>query len=176
MHWMIVTALMMTSLHYQAAAAQNTACAPPPEWGATKIFGKWVVGKSCQGGVVDLLSVSAEGAGAGQSSGFMFICNNDGAWGMFSLNKINLNGPLSVTLKGGQTPALSLNGIGDSVATMVNLEEPAETKRFEAALVDGTEPTFTIVLTQRGKPPLELTFPRTGLAAAVKPLRSKCAW
>ena len=168
---------MMALAGSSTTAAQSTKCGPPPpEWGATKTFGKWAVGQSCQGGVVDLLSVSAEGSGAGPSSGFMFICNNEGAFGMFSLNKINLNGPLSVTLKGGQTPALSLNGIGDSVATMVNLEDPAETKRFEAALVDGTGSTFTIVLTQRGKPPLELTFPRTGLAAAVKPLRSRCAW
>jgi hypothetical protein len=174
MHLMIVIASLMASL-YHPQAAKNTACAPPPEWDATKTFGKWHVGKSCEGGVVDMLSVSAEGSGAGQSSGFMFICNNEGAWGMFSLNKINLNGPVSVMLKGGQTPALSLNGIGGSVATTVEIEG-SEAKRFEAALVDGTGSTFTIVLTQPGKPPLELTFPRTGLAAAVKPLRSRCAW
>ena len=77
-----------------------------------------------------------------------------------------------VDLKGGQTPALSLEGIGNSV----EVKDHAEAKRFEAALVDGTGSTFTIVLTQQGKPPLELTFPRTGLAAAVKPLRSKCGW
>jgi hypothetical protein len=171
---MLVASFCATLPAQTPASAQKTACAPPPEWDATKTFGNWHVGKSCQGGVVDL-SVSAEGSGAGQSSGFMFICNNEGAWGMFSLNKINLNGPLSVTLKGGQTPALSLNGIGGDVATTVEIEA-SEAKRFEAALVDGTGSTFTIVLTQRGKPPLELTFPRTGLAAAVKPLRSKCGW
>jgi len=56
------------------------------------------------------------------------------------------------------------------------LEASPATKRFEAALVDSPGPTFTLVLTPRGKPPLEMTFTRAGLATAVKPLRSKCAW
>ena len=163
---------MMALAGSSATAAQSTKCGSPPEWGPTKTFGNWHVGKSCTEGVVDFLTVSAEGSGAGPSSGFMFTCNNEGAFGMFSFDKINLNGPLSVTLKGGQTPALSLKGIGN----YVEIYDHAEAKRFEAALVDGTGSTFTIVLTQRGKPPLELTFPRAGLAAAVKPLRSKCGW
>jgi len=65
---------------------------------------------------------------------------------------------------------------------MIAADAPAEletspaTKRFEAALVDSPGPTFTLVVTPRGKPSLEMTFSRIGLAAAVKPLRSRCAW
>jgi hypothetical protein len=60
--------------------------------------------------------------------------------------------------------------------TQVVLSDSPDTKRFQAALVDGPEPTFTLVVTSTGKPPLEMTFSRSGLAAAVKPLRSRCGW
>jgi hypothetical protein len=61
-------------------------------------------------------------------------------------------------------------------ATLVNVEDSPAFKRFEAAVVDGSGPTFTLMLTSSGKPPLEMTFAREGLAAAVKPLRSRCGW
>ena len=178
MHRMIVSVLMMTSLHYQAAATQNTACSPPPEWGVTKRFEKWTVSRVCNFGAVgaDLLSVTAASE-AVADRGFTFLCDKEnGVGGLVTVNKIDLDGPLSLTLKGGPEPALALNGFGSAIGSVVELEASPATKRFLAALVDSPGPTFTLVVTPSGKPPLEMTFSRTGLAAAVKPLRSRCAW
>jgi hypothetical protein len=176
MKQLLGTVVLMTLVGSVTTTAQRAACRPPPEWGASRKIGDWSVQKSCSSGV-DTLSVSA-GSDAGQFVGFAFLCDNeDGPRGMFSLNKVNLDGPMSVSLKEGTAPPLALEGLGMAgQATLVHLQASSETKRFEAALVDGSTPTFTVVLTQQGKPPLELKFSRTGLAAAVKPLRTQCGW
>ncbi|MEP7308801.1 MAG: hypothetical protein ABJA98_25110 [Acidobacteriota bacterium] len=168
---MIVNLLMMASLHDAAAAARNTACAPPPEWGVTKLFAKWTVNHVCPFGA-DILSVGAASE-TGTEGGFAFICDQDGVGGRVVLNKIDVGfDPLSLTLKGGSGPALTTDGIGHGA----ELEASPATKRFEAALVDSPNPTFTLVVTPRSQPPVEMTFSRAGLAAAVKPLRSRCTW
>jgi hypothetical protein len=174
MHWLIVSVLMLTSIQSPVTGAQETTCAPPPEWGVTKTFEKWHVNRACLSGV-DMLSVGAASE-ANEDFGFAFTCDKTGIGGLVSLTKINLDGPLSLGLKGDATPAMALNGIGEARGTIVLLEASPDTKRFEAALVDSPGPTFTLVLTPRGKPAVEMTFARAGLAAAVKPLRSKCAW
>jgi len=174
MHWLIVSVLMMTSLQYPTTGAQGITCAPPPEWGGTKTLAKWNVSRTCLVGV-DILSVGAASE-ANADFGFAFTCDQDGIGGLVSLAKINLDGPLSLRLKGSATPAIALNGLGETGGTAVLLGASPATKRFEAALVDSSGPTFTLLLTPRGKPPLEMTFSRTGLATAVKPLRSKCSW
>jgi hypothetical protein len=158
------------------AAQSAAACAPPAEWGATKTFGKWSVRRVCTLGS-DILSVGAA-SDAGMDRAFVFLCDNeDGPRGMFSLNKMNFEGPLSLTLKGSQLPAVDIEGLNMAgQATLVNIEDSPAFKRFEAAIIDGSAPTFTLVLTPPGKAPLEMTFAREGLAAAVKPLRIRCRW
>lgn len=174
MHRIIVSLLMIASLH-DPAATQNETCTPPREWGVTKTFAKWRVSRVCSN-IQNLLSVEA-GSEAASDRGFAFQCGKEnGVGGMVTLNKINVAGPVSLTLKGGPGPALDLDGFGSAIGSVVALTAGPATKRFEAALVDSPGPTFTLVVTPRGKPPLELTFSRTGLAAAVKPLRSQCAW
>ena len=142
--------------------------------GVTKTFGKWRVKRACTTGL-DVLTVEAPSEAAADR-GFAFTCDKEGVGGMVVLNKIDAGGPVSLTLKGGPDPALDLDGFGSAIGSMVSLKASPATKRFEAALVDSPGPTFSLVVTPRGKPPLELTFSRTGLAAAVKPLRSQCAW
>lgn len=177
----LVAAVLLASLGArlpaQTPAAQKTACVPPLEWGVTKTFAKWSVSRVCDFGAVgaDVLSVTAASE-AGSDRGFAFTCQTEGVGGLVVLNKIDLTGPLSLAFKGGPGPALALNGFGGSIATAVDLETSPATKRFEAALVDSPGLTFTLVVTQPGKPPQEMTFSRTGLPAAVKPLRSRCAW
>ena len=162
---------------WETLAAQSAAaCAPPAEWGATKTFGKWSVRRVCTLGS-DILSVSA-GSDAGIDRAFAFLCDNeDGPRGMFSLNKMNVEGPSSLTLKGSPVPGVDLEGLNMAgQATLINIEDSPAFKRFQAAVVDGSAPTFTLVLTPTGKAPLEMTFAREGLAAAVKPLRVRCRW
>jgi hypothetical protein len=171
----IASVLMMASLHDPAAAAQSTACAPQPEWGVTKTFAKWRVSLVCSD-IQNLLSVEAASEGV-VDRGFAFICDKErGVGGWVTVNKIDLHGPVSLTFKGGPGPSLALNGFGSAIGSMVQMEASPATKRFEAALVDGPGPTFTLVVTPRDKSPLEMTFSRAGLAAAVKPLRRQCAW
>jgi hypothetical protein len=173
--FLIASVLIMASFHSPAGAAQSTACAPPPEWGVTKRFAKWAVVHSCQLGA-DVLTVTAA-AEAAVDRGFVFICDKEhGVGGWVTVNKIDLNGPVSLTFKGGPGPSLDLNGFGSAIGSMAEMEASPATKRFEAALVDSPGPTFTLVVTPRGKSPLEMTFSRTGLADAVKPLRSQCGW
>jgi hypothetical protein len=150
--------------------------APPPEWGVTKTFAKWTVHRVCESGL-DLLNVEAAPE-AGAAGGFAFQCSKEfGVSGLLVLSKIQLDGPVSLlTLKGSAAPAVPLDGYGAGGTTGLNLEESPATSRFMAALVDGPGPTFTLVITPPGRPPLEMTLSRTGLAAAVKPLRRECAW
>lgn len=170
MHRLIVGLLMTASLHGQAAA-QKTACAPPPEWGATRAFATWTVNHVCPFSE-DILSVTAASE-VRADGGFAFLCDKGGVGGRVVLNKIDLGfDPPSLALKGGAGPALAMEGYGHGA----DLDASPATKRFEAALVDGAGPTFTLVITPQGKPPVEMTFSRAGLAAAVKPLRSRCAW
>jgi hypothetical protein len=96
---------------------------------------------------------------------------------MVVLANVQLDLPMSLTLKGGRAPVVKLEEyLPVQGMTQVVLRDSPDTKRFQAALVDGPEPTFTLIVTSTGKPPVEMTFSRTGLAAAAKPLRSRCAW
>ena len=174
MHRLIVSVLMVTSLHYPMVRAQEPTCAPPPEWGVTKTFAKWNVSRACLSGV-DMLSVGAASE-TNAGFGFAFTCDKDGIGGLVSLTKIDLNGPLSLRLKGDAAPAIALDALGEADGTVVLLDASPATKRFEAALVDSPGPTFTLVLTPRNKPPVEMAFSRAGLATAVKPLRRQCSW
>lgn len=112
---------------------------------------------------------------SGEPGGFVFICDKNGVGGRMVLNdihKVGIGESVSLTFKGNTAAAMALEAFGADI----ELEASPALKRFEAALVDGAGPTFTLVLTPRGKPPLEMTFSRTGLGTAVKPLRNRCAW
>jgi hypothetical protein len=178
-HWMIVSLLMVMipPVAMVTISAQSATCGPPPEWGATKAFGKWGVTRACFpfGETLTAGSVS-EAGGSGES--FVFWCDlkpNIGA--MVVLKRVQLDLPMSLTLKGGRVPAVKLEeSVPVKGMTQVVLSDSPATKVFRAALVDGPEPTFTLVVTSTGKPPVEMTFSRTGLATAVKPLRRRCAW
>src|ERR1700730_2436190 len=102
MYRMVVNLLMMASLHGPAAAAQKSACAPPPEWGVTKAFAEWSVSRVCDYSAVgaDRLSVSASPDTAAEG-GFAFICDQtEGGGGRVVLNTIDVGfNPVSLTLK-----------------------------------------------------------------------------
>jgi hypothetical protein len=173
-----VLLLMMPMVGSEPISAQRAACEPPPEWGAIKVFGKWEVKRACipAVGIDSLTAGSASEAGRDQA--FVFSCDPKKTMAaMVVLAKVQLDLPMSLTLKGGQAPVVQLEEyVPTKGMTQVVLAESSDSKRFEAALVDGSEPTFTLVITATGKPPVEMTFSRTGLAAAVKPLRSRCGW
>jgi hypothetical protein len=157
-------------------AVQKAACPLPGEWGDGKPFGKWSVRRVCIGGS-DILSAGSPSE-AGSDQAFAFLCDTeDGPAGLFQLVKIDRDGPVSLALKGSKAPTLELAGTNlAGQATQIDLENTPATKRFQAAIVDGPGSNFTLVLTAPGKPPIEAVFSRDGLAAAVKPLRSRCGW
>lgn len=178
--WIIVGVflLMIPMVASEPISAQSASCVPPPEWGATKVFGKWEVKRACVAalGLDSLTAGSASEAGRDQA--FVFWCDNKQTRAaMVVLAKVQLDLPMSLTLRGGQAPVVHLEeDVPTKGMTQVVLAESPDSKRFQAALVDGREPTFTLVVTSKGKSPVEMTFSRSGLAAAVKPLRSRCAW
>jgi hypothetical protein len=157
-------------------AAGKPACALPAEWGDGRPSGKWSVKRSCILGS-DILSAGAASE-AGLNQAFTFLCDTEGGpRGWFQLVKIDRDGPVSLALKGSQAATLELAGTNlAGQATQIEMQDTPATKRFQAAMVDGPGSTFTLVLTAPGKPPIEAVFSRNGLAAAVKPLRSRCGW
>jgi hypothetical protein len=157
-------------------ATQKPACALPAEWGDGKPSGKWSVKRACILGT-DILSVGASSE-AGLNQSFTFLCDTEGGpRGLFQLVKVDRDGPVSLALKGSQAATLELAGTNMAgQATQIELKDTPATKRFQTAIVDGPESTFTLLLTAPGKPPIEAVFSRNGLAAAVKPLRSRCGW
>jgi hypothetical protein len=161
-------------------SAQSATCAPPSEWGANnKTFGKWTVRRTCIADLgTDTLVAEAASEAAGRSQAFIFWCDRkQDIRALVVLSTIQLDRPMSLTLKGGGAPTVDLDEyVPTNGITQVALLDSADTKLFEAKLVDGPEPTFTLIVTSAGKSPVEMTFSRTGLAAAVRPLRSRCTW
>ena len=183
MVWMIVGMSMLGLATSAIAATQGATnaskCAPPSEWGETKTFGEWRVARVCVAGT-DMLNIAAA-AQADRTRSLTLMCDADGPGGMITLQNFPLSGPVTLALKGAPAAAAmnleaSHMGVAPETVSLIEFDGSMEAKRLLTALVDGPGATFTLVVTSRGKPSLELAFSRDGLAAAVKPLRSKCGW
>ena len=179
MKWVLGAMMVMSLAAGSTASAQTAKCPPPPEWGATEKFGEWHAGRLCVSGT-DMLRISARPQSKGLSSSLTLMCDADGPGGLLTLENSGVSGPVSLALGGAPAHRFDLEaselGVPGSKVTLIEFGDSDAVKAFLAALVDGPGPVFTLVLTAKGKPAYELAVSRNGLAAAVKPLRSQCAW